>query len=470
MCVSIAIDIGTTRVKAAILSEANRLSNIISKPAPALKTDGLRCEADPVAYLTAATSILDSIRSQVPEIPVGVASQRSSFLLWNKQTGRAETPVLCWQDRRAYDWCTSNQELQTRITDITGLLLSPHYVGPKLASLFTADIGLRRKAFAGDLKLGTLDSWLVWKWTHGRIHEVDLSMAARTLLVDLEKKRWSEELLSIFGVPQYLLPRITSTRGKRIVLDHGGVITATIADQAASVIPIIKKPGSNIMVNLGTGGFVIFPTGERLQRKPGYLSEPLTGCTASETQYALEGTINGIANALQQSANLPVGVSKIDPVPNCFCSPETAGIGAPYWMARVPFLLSESARTLKPPEQRRVVLEGIVFRICQILHDLCDDRFPPKIHIAGGISNENYICQGLAMCLNQPIYRSREKEMTLLGVAQLAANSPPNEWSSLRVETPRFSEHYLRQKYHEWRTWLDKEINGINGLLLENQE
>ena len=139
-------------------------------------------------------------------LPLGIASQRSSFVLWDPTSGEAATPLISWQDRRAADWCRRHADLEPEVFRRTGLVLSGHFAGPKLAALQQADPQLAERMRGDELRFGTLESWLIWLWSGGRVHQTDPTMAARTAMLDLNSGEWSEALLTCFGVPLRMLP------------------------------------------------------------------------------------------------------------------------------------------------------------------------------------------------------------------------------------------------------------------------
>jgi glycerol kinase len=459
MILSAAVDLGSTRFKAAVLDEAGTLHDMKRVPAPPLTGSGLIREGDGPSYLNAATNLLKDLLSGLPkEVPIGLASQRSTFLLWDKETGTPVTPLVSWQDRRADDWCKAKEDTAAGLVQSTGLLLSPHYAAPKLSYLFSMDRNLRDLAKSGSLLFGTLETYLLWNWTSKGIHETDLSMSARTLLVDPRTGEWSDPLLRFFGIPRSLLPAIASTWGRTIPLDWGGLISATITDQAASVLAVMDDSSDLLIINLGTGGFVITPTGSEMKEIPGYLSGPLARAPNGSKEFALEGTINGIAPPLADLQDETVTLTDTDPLPNHFCLPDTTGIGAPHWLADMGSLFSEPPGNLTPSDRKRVIMEGIIFRIVEIVRDLCGKEVLSNILLSGGLSHETFIQLGLSSCLGQPIQIVKEKETTLLGAARLAA--PKREWPSpdfTRVH-PGAKGHYLQEKFLRWREWLQQEI------------
>ncbi|MEE9270619.1 MAG: FGGY family carbohydrate kinase [Candidatus Krumholzibacteria bacterium] len=456
-----AIDLGSTRIKSGVLDATDELVDIRDTPAPPLAGDGLIRECEPAAYMEAASRLLAETLSHLPEdVPVGIASQRSSFLLWNAESGQPVTPMISWQDRRAHEWCLAHARHNENLVTDTGLFLSPHYAAPKLAFLLTGDKALRQAARAGELRFGTLETYLVWRLTAGRVHVTDLTMAARTLLADPRSGRWSPRWLEAFGVAESLLPRIVPTWGRQDVLADGGVVTATVTDQAAGVIALLAtEPGTggrpDVLVNLGTGGFVTIPTGDEMTFAEGYLSGPLISGPDGEVQYTIEGTVNGIGATLSQAPPGELDSTAVDPSPGVFCSPDSSGLGAPYWRADVPFVLSRPDATLGALERRRVILEGIVFRIAGIIKALCGGAQPRSIVLSGGLLSERFIPQALASCLQHPVYVVDNKESTLLGAARLAAGEPHASPEVHQTPVEPESASYLPAKFPQWRVWMD---------------
>ncbi len=462
MTAAVAIDLGSTHVKAARLHRDGVLQRIKRVPAPVIVGHGLIRESDPLEYLRSATGLLQEVVGGLPEnTPVGIASQRSTFLLWSKETGEAITPLISWQDRRAAPWCRSHTKAASKWIRNAGLPLSPHYAGPKLANILSSDTKIRAAVDSGGVLFGTLDSFVLWHWTKDHVHQTDWSMAARTLLTN-PQGAWSEDILRFFGIPSTLLPELRSSTGIVLPLKNGGIVTATLADQGAAVLPIEQGNSNIVLVNLGTGGFVIHPIGSKMQEHPGYLAGPALVESGGTTTFVIEGTINGIAHSLANFGyrrNM-IAPGNIDRYPDNFCLPESSGIGSPYWLPDMPFTFSKSAENCHVRDQLRLVLEGIIFRIHQIICDLPEEKKRPEVFLSGGLAGEAFIGLGLAACLEQPVYRLHEQEMTLLGTATVAAQlSPPQ--LDYSVCAPNEKGAYLPEKYLRWRKWLEEQVENF---------
>lgn len=454
---SIALDLGTTRIKAGSLAESGQLEAVISAPAPPLSGDGAIREGDAQAYVEATSQLLSKLIATLPRgIPLGIATQRSSFLLWDRRSGEPATPLISWQDCRAADWCDRHAGFDSEVARRTGLRLSPHYAGPKLAFLMESDPGLRDGSRDGRLLFGTLESYLLWKWTGGAAHETDLTVAPRTLLADIVSGAWSDELLDLFGVPRACLAAIRPTAGRKIALESGPTLCATIADQASGALACLQSGEDAVLVNLGTGGFVVRVIGASPDLLSGYLCAPILGDAIGGKLYSLEGSINGAAAAADRFGRSPKELPVEDPSPLAFCLPDTAGVGSPHWLPRKPFTLSPEALKLEVQKARRVVLEGIVFRVREIVEGICRGAVPERILLSGGLARDPFVGEGLASCLGRTIDRLEEFEATLLGAARLAAGLAPYARPEIATVHPGRRGAYLASKYARWKSWLEE--------------
>lgn len=454
MILSAAIDLGTTFIKGGLLDHTGRLIGIVSTRAPEGNGSGLIRECPAEEYLKAAEEVMTRLYQHISaKIPLGITSQRSTFTLWNKETGDTLTPLITWQDRRAADWCERNKDLEKIIIRNTGLLLTPHYVGPKISSMLESDPYLRSEIAEGRVLFGTLETWLLWKWTGGRVHRTDLTMAARTLMVDMETGEWSDEKLHLFGVRRALLPDITATAGVDILLDNGIKVCVTVADQSSAALAALGQAGHSFLVSLGTGGFVIRSTGNTRVYVPRYLTSPLLKAATGETLYMLEGTINGIGGSATRFGNSSIGLRSDDPYPEAFCFPDSSGAGSPHWRPDFSMGLSPQAQELSDEGKKTVVLEGIIFRVLEIM-DGMGGVSPCRVLLAGGLSREPFISRGLAACLNRKVELLKESEGTLLGAANLAAGLPFEKPADTIPTFPSRDGSYLREKYDRWRLWV----------------
>lgn len=460
---AIALDLGSTRFKAGLLDDAGRLSAIHSIAAPALRGRGLIREGDPGKFLDAANELLDVVADRLAGrqagIPLGLVCQRSTFTIWDRTSGETLVPMISWQDRRAADWCARHSSSGASVAARAGLLLSPHYVGSKVAAEQENDPTLSAALEKGQAMIGTLDAWLVWHWTHARIFQTDLTMAARTGLADIERAAWCSELLDLFNVPVNALPDIRSTSGHDICVRHGLRLMASIADQASGALAVLAPNENMALVNFGTGAFVLYPIADAGIRRPGYLTAPIDARDHRKARFVLEGTINGAGPALDHFASGPTELPPVDPCPDGFAIPDQTGLGSPYWRADLGLTLSDAATDLPAEDQRRIVLEGLLFRVLEILVELSAAELPDRVVVSGGLVRDPSIGLGLAQLLGRAIERLDEPETTLLGAARLAAGLDPFAHPATSLIEATDAGAYLRGKYPRWQAWMCDRIN-----------
>jgi glycerol kinase len=462
MTIAVAVDLGSSRIKAAGLQVDGRLTKPVAAEAPPLSGRQGVHQGSARDYLTVAKAVLREILDSSPAgIPVAIASQRSTFLLWDAATSDPLTPLISWQDRRAQAWCRSRMERYGPKAAITGLPLSPHYAGAKLAHLFKHDPRLKTAAAEGRALFGTLDSYLIWHLTGSRYHQTDLSMAARTLLADIHRCAWSPQMLAFFDLPAVFLPGIVPTTGRDIPLTCGGRLTASLADQAAGLIAADPAAGRTIAVNLGTGGFVMAATGRHAAHLPGYLTAPVRQNAGGAVDYALEGTINAIGPALAGHPGPTPALGPEDLAPDCFCLPDNAGVGAPYWRADIELPFSKAAANSSSTQRRRIIMEGIIFRVCRMVDDFLKIQPFDRILISGGLSTEPFIAQGLAACSGLEVAAGLEPEATLWGAAALAAARPMPPPAVKKIAPPNARGRYLKAKFEHWKTWVDDVLRTV---------
>lgn len=453
---ALGVDLGTTRIKAAELVEPGRLGEVTVLPAPPLQGTGYLRESDPLAYVRKAELLLakGAARLAAP-VAVGLSVQRSSFLLWDHDTGSPRTPLISWQDRRAEKWCRRKGNVMAEKLEHTGLPFSPHYAGPKLGYIFSRDKSLRRAAHRGELLFGTLDTWLLWRMSGGEHFSTDLSMAARTLMADPVKGKWDDALLALFGVPTAILPVIRPSWGIGMEISREIFIEADLADQSAALFALTGTAGGGVLVNLGTGGFVLAPARIDSPAVPGYLRGPAGLGPGGEKPFQIEGTINGLAAALDGTGGVRALLEDEDRSSGLFCMPDTAGYGSPYWNPAGRQVFSRSSGGMTAAQRKQSILEGIIFRVRQIIDGVVGKREHPRIFLSGGLAGDQFLGAGLAACLEYPVYRLREKEASLLGAASLAAEERGYELPLSVIPVPPSAGRYLPKKYLVWRRWAD---------------
>ena len=455
MIISIALDLGTTSIKAGLLDQQGTLGHIIALPSPEVIADNGRYESDALQYAAIAETVLAACLAQTDtRPPLGLCSQRSSFLIWEKSSGRPITPLISWQDNRGAASCKDLQAQEPVIRNLTGLRLAPYYFAPKLRSVLQQHPQWRSALERGELRVGTLDTFLMWRWTGGKHHVTDASMAARTLLLDIQQQQWSPVLCKFFDIPLHILPQIKPSALMKVQLDNGLMLQASLGDQSAALIASVTAHGAEALVNLGTGGFVIRYLPDNHTIQSGYLRTLVYQDSNLQAHIAIEGTLNSIAAAL---APYPVNDCQVEDLAaqDIFCLAEPSGIGAPYFRNDLGMQFSQPVDHLTPRQVAALLLEGIIFRVARIVEDFQRDSAVERVYLSGGLSELTCLQQGLAQCVPCAVVRLQQKDSSLQGAALLAAGMMPafhREQSKIAITTHNPG---LPEKYRRWKSWFD---------------
>jgi len=471
---------------------------------------GGRVEQDPEEILRRAVECLESAariadrrgppgRSGAPGL--GIATQRSTVLFWDRDTGRPLTPAYSWQDLRGSALCARIARRAGRARDVadrTGLRLSPHYSASKIAWAMRHVPGLRRKVAAGRALWGPLGSFILWRLTEGAVYAVDHANAQRTLLVDLPSLAWDPSLFDLFGLEALLdapaLPALVPTSPSteiEVTLREGGArLRAVTGDQQAALLVLGCRGPGEVCINYGSGAFVLRNVGAAPVRSAGLLttilaswSEPDRGPGAPAARFALEGTVNSAATAIdwaERRLGIRVRTAELDRFlgPDDGRSrtvhflPAVAGLGAPRWdPAARPRFAGDVARA-SPRDLLRAVVESIACRCAEIVR-ASDAERPPRdralsirrdapVLVAGGLVRCATLLQAQADLLGRPLLVSTSPDATALGAAVLAGRGPLRLFQGAdrsrpaagaeegRIVRPRLSRAEAEARFRTW--------------------
>lgn len=474
---AIALDLGTTSVKGGLLDELGQLILVCTEPAPKLSVNGGKYESDAIAYATTAEKLLDKILVQAGCCKsLGICTQRSTFVIWVRETGQPVTPLISWQDDRGARSCVDLKAREQTIRNLGGLPLTPYYFAPKLREVLRQNPDWLSKLESGQLLVGTLDTFLLWRWSGGKHHVTDVSMAARTLLMDITRNQWSETLCSLFGVPISILPKIVPSDAIELALDNGLKVVTSVADQSAALISSVSEDGSEVLVNLGTGCFVVrfVPESVRIESSvldEGYLHTLVYQDKRGTRHFAIEGTLNSVASVL---THYPAGACTLEDLAanDIYCISEPNGMGAPFFVHRqfascfpdphhvdLGVQFSDSVAHLSPRQIAALLLEAVIFRVTRILEDF-RLRFPVEcVYLSGGLSELASLQQGVASCAGCKVERLVQTESSLQGVALLAAGLAIGHSRDNFLVPSGSGESGLYKKYLRWKAWLDELLN-----------
>lgn len=456
---SIALDLGTTSIKAGLLDHAGVLSHIVARPAPEMQVTGGRYQSDALAYVLLAEQVVEQCLAQAGDVPgrslnLGLCSQRSSFLIWDAATGDPITPLISWQDDRGLSSCSALQKQQGLIRELTGLPLAPYYFAPKLRNVLQEHPEWRLRLEHGELLTGTLDTFLIWRWSSGRHFITDASMAARTLLMDIHRARWSERLCGLFDISMRILPQIKTSEGVGLKLANGLTLQASMGDQSAALLAGIAADGHEALVNLGTGVFVVRYLPGESAAPEGYLQTLVYQDGAQQLHIASEGTLNSIAVAF---ALYPVGECQPEDlaIDDIFCLAEPSGLGAPYFRSDFKIRFSRSVEGMSPRRIAALLLEAVVFRVALILADFHRASPLQRVYLSGGLSELSSLQQGIAQCVPFDVYHLEQAESSLHGVALLAAGMKGDSRRAVVKIAVAEDSRALQLKFRCWQAWFE---------------
>jgi len=441
----LAIDQGTTSSRALLFAEDFRLSALAQEEFPQHYPASGWVEHDPediwrttLATARAVLAQAGAIASDV--VAIGISNQRETSVLWERATGRAIHNAIVWQDRRTADACHALATAGAEETVIakTGLRVDPYFSATKIAWILDHVEGARARAERGELAFGTIDSFLLWRLTGGRVHLTDATNASRTCLLDIHTGKWDETLLRLFGVPRPLLPEVRDNAAG-FGLTEPDLFGAAIPirgmagdQQAATVGQACFKPGM-IKSTYGTGCFAVRNTGAKAIASRHRLLSTIAYQFEGKRTYALEGSIfiagaavqwlrdvlrvipdAGAAGRMAQEAN---------PGQSVVLVPAFVGLGAPYWDSDCRGALFGLTRNSGPNELARAALDAVCFQTSDLLEAMRGD-WPDEagtiVRVDGGMAASDWTMQRLADILDAPVDRPTVLETTALGAAYLA--------------------------------------------------
>ncbi|HEY5470051.1 MAG TPA: glycerol kinase GlpK [Bacteroidales bacterium] len=369
---------------------------------------------------------------------IGITNQRETTVIWNRKTGKPVYNAIVWQDRRTSDFCDKlKAEGQSRnILEKTGLIIDAYFSATKIRWILDNVKGARKMAEAGQLAFGTIDSWLVWNLTRGKLHITDVSNASRTMLFNIHSLKWDEELLKIFDIPVSILPQVKSSSevyGKTSGLFASDIPIAGIAgDQQAALFGQMCIGEGMVKNTYGTGCFMMMNIGNKPIESKSKLLTTIAWRIGEETQYALEGSIF-IAGAVVQwlrdglgiikkSADIEKLAAKVEDSDGVYFVPAFAGLGAPYWNQNARGTIVGITRGSTSAHIARAALDSIAYQTLEVLLAMQSDSGIDilELRVDGGASVNNQLMQFQSDLLQAKVVRPKITETTALGAAYLA--------------------------------------------------
>ena len=439
----LAIDQGTSSSRTVIYDHSARVVASVQQEFPQLYPKPGWLEHDPEAIWSSVTAVTRGALQKAGAVAgdisaIGITNQRETTIIWDRDTGKPVYNAIVWQDRRTAEFCQSlkGDGVEAVISEKTGLRLDPYFSGTKIAWILDNVEGVRERAESGRLAFGTVDSFLLWRLTAGRVHATDATNASRTLLFNIHTQGWDEELLEIFGIPRALLPEVRDCAADfGVATDDslgGDVAVSGIAgDQQAALIGQAGLEPGMTKSTYGTGCFVVANTGETLLRSSNHLLTTVGMRIAGEVTYALEGSVFVAGSAMQwlrdelrvieSAPESETIAARTGIVEDVYVVPAFAGLGAPYWDPDARGAILGLTRGSGRDEIVTATLQSVAFQTCDLIDAMADDGMRPSvIRVDGGMVANDWFLQFLADVLGTPVERPENVESTVLGAAYLA--------------------------------------------------
>lgn len=432
-------------------------------------------------------SVLETARAAMaqaaPVQAIGITNQRETLVVWDRDTGEPVHRAIVWQDRRTADTCARlrAEGMEPMVTGRTGLLLDPYFSATKLAWILDNIPGTRARAEAGKLAMGTVDCFVIWHLTGGKVHATDATNAARTMLYDIHRGAWDADLCALFHVPMQMLPEVRDCNGdfgatEPALFGRAIPILGVAGDQQAATIgQACFEPGM-MKATYGTGCFALLNTGARLVPSHNRLLTTLAYQLGGQVTYALEGSIF-IAGAVVQwlrdglqiieaAPQTQALAESADPAQEVLLVPAFTGLGAPWWKPEVRGAVYGLARNSGPAELARAALESVGFQTRDLSEAMRDDWARSgaqaalgTLRVDGGMSASAYAMQFLADILGAPVDRPAGVETSALGAAWLAGSHAglcanqrdfAASWAVERRFDPAMAESERSRRYGAW--------------------
>lgn len=488
----ISLDQGTTSSRAVVFDkEEAKIISIKNIPLNQIYPEPGWVEHDPVEIWKGQLEVMRSVfkESGVPQDElacIGITNQRETVVVWDRNTGKPINNAIVWQCRRTTPICYDLKinGLTEKIKKKTGLVIDAYFSGTKIKWILDNVKGARARAEAGELLAGTIDSWLIWNLTGGKVHVTDYSNASRTMLFNIRTLEWDKELLEILGIPETMLPKVVPSSGiiGETCEDILGVkvpISGIAGDQQAALFgQSCFQPGS-AKNTYGTGCFILMNTGEKPVMSENNLLTTIAWVIGDKAEYALEGSVFNAGSAIQwlrdelkiidSAAQVDIEANKVQDTGGVYVVPAYTGLGAPYWDMLARGTIVGITRGTGREHIVRATLESIAYQSRDILEVMkLDSGIELKeLKVDGGASNSQFLMQFQSDIMNIEVRRPEITETTALGAAYLAGlgvgmwdskEDIAKEWVLGRVFTPSMDNEVREQKYKKWKKAVERSL------------
>ncbi len=484
-----ALDQGTTSSRAIIFNHKGEIEAVAQKDFEQFFPKAGWVEHDPLEIWTSqaavATEAITRANISADQIAgIGITNQRETTILWDRKTGKPIYKAIVWQDRRTAAYCN---ELKASgkadlINKKTGFILDAYFSATKIKWILDEVPGARKRAEAGEICFGTVDSWLIWKLSNGAKHFTDITNASRTMLYNIHEHQWDEDLLDLFDIPKAILPEVKAS-SEVVCTTSGKIFSAKIpiagiaGDQQAALFGQLCTQKGMVKTTYGTGCFLVMNTGTKPVKSDNKLLTTIAWQIGGEVTYALEGSVfiggaaiqwlrDGIKiiNKANKTEALAKGLADNDGV---YFVPALTGLGAPYWDQEARGTFFGITRGTTEAHFARAALEAIAYQVYDVLKAMeKDSKLPTKIlKVDGGASANEFLMQFQADILDCKVQRPEILETTALGAAYLAGlavgywkdqEELKKLWKEDKIFTPKMDKEKVKHNLHFWHKAIER--------------
>ena len=478
-----ALDQGTTSCRCILYNHEGRPAGMAQEEFTQIFPKSGWVEHDPMEIwnrqLSVCRKAMEGINAKAENIDsIGITNQRETTVVWDRQTGKPVYNAIVWQCRRTAEFCRDlvNTGLESAVREKTGLVIDPYFSGTKIRWILDNVPQARHLAGEGRLLFGTIETWLIWNLTVGRVHVTDYSNASRTMMFNIHELRWDQELLEMLGVPESILPEpVPSIRiyGYTSPELFGGEIpiSGAAGDQQAALFGQTCFDNGEAKNTFGTGGFVLVNTGSRPVKSEKGLLTTIAWGIEDKVCYALEGSVF-VSGAVIQWLRDELGIigtsgeteeiaRSVPDTAGAYVVPAFTGLGAPYWDPYARGTITGLSRGVNRNHIVRAALEAMAYQTWDLLEAMAEDLGSPirRLKVDGGAAENSFLLEFLADILGQKVYRPECIETTSLGAAYLAGMATgywksmddiKDNWQIDRIFEPSMEEEKRRTLLEGW--------------------
>ena len=480
----LSLDQGTTSSRAVLFNAKGEKVASVQKEYPQIFPGNGWVEHDPMdileSQLSSAREVIAKAGITAEDVAaIGIANQRETTILWDKNTGKPVYNAIVWQCRRTSEDCArmESQGLQKFFKDKTGLLIDPYFSATKIKWILENVEGVRERAEKGEILFGTVDCWLIWNLTGGRVHVTDYSNASRTMLFNIHTLEWDREILGLLGIPSCMLPEVKECSGdlgetEENIFGSRIKIAGCAGDQQAALFGQTCFTPGEAKNTFGTGGFMLMNTGETPVFSRNGLVTTIAWGIDGKVNYALEGSIFVAGAAIQwlrdelklleEARDSEYMAGKVKDTNGCYVVPAFTGLGAPYWDQYARGTIVGITRGVNKYHIIRATLESLAYQVNDVLAAMKADSGIDlaALKVDGGASANNLLMQMQADISNAPVNRPMCVETTAMGAAYLAGlavgywaskEDVLQNWAIDRTFTPEITDEERNKKVRMWK-------------------